>query len=64
MILIVQLLQSIKAWREVNLKNPGFAQLTLGQALFELQRFDEAKEVFTEAEEVKKILLKSRQKLG
>jgi len=32
-----------------NLKNPGFAQLTLGQALFEKEEFDEARKVFTEA---------------
>ena len=36
------------------LKNPGFAQLTLGQALFELQRFDEARDVFTVASESEK----------
>ena len=32
-----------------DLKNPGFALLTLGQALFELQRFNEARDVFTKA---------------
>lgn len=37
-----------------DLKNPGFAQLTLGQALFELQRFNEARKVFTEATKSKK----------
>jgi tetratricopeptide (TPR) repeat protein len=37
-----------------DLKNPGFAQLTLGQALFELQRFNEAREVFTQASKSKK----------
>ena len=31
-----------KGLKKGNLKNPGFAQLTLGQALFELQRFNEA----------------------
>tara|TARA_E500000075_G_scaffold19465_1_gene16247 strand:+ start:3789 stop:5390 length:1602 start_codon:yes stop_codon:yes gene_type:complete len=36
------------------LKNPGFAQLTLGQALFELERFDEARDVFTVASESEK----------
>ena len=44
------------------LKNPGFAQLTLGQALFELQRFDEAKEVFTEASESEKDTIKKQAK--
>ena len=29
-----------------NLKNKDFAQLTLGQAYFELQKFDEAREIF------------------
>ena len=37
-----------------DLKNPGFAQLTLGQALFELERFNEAREVFIEATKSKK----------
>ena len=44
------------------LKNPGFAQLTLGQALFELQRFDEAKKVFTEASESEKDTIKKQAK--
>jgi len=41
-----------------DLKNPGFAQLTLGQALFELQRFNEAREVFTQASKSKKDTVK------
>ena len=41
-----------------NLKNPGFAQLTLGQALFELQRFNEARDVFTKASKSKKDAVK------
>jgi tetratricopeptide (TPR) repeat protein len=41
-----------------NLKNPGFAQLTLGQALFELQRFNEARDVFTNASKSKKDAVK------
>ena len=38
-----------KGLKKGNLKNPGFAQLTLGQALFEKERFDEAREVFNRA---------------
>ena len=41
-----------------DLKNPGFAQLTLGQALFELQRFNEARDVFTKASKSKKDTVK------
>jgi tetratricopeptide (TPR) repeat protein len=40
------------------LKNPGFAQLTLGQALFELQRFNEARDVFTKASKSEKDAVK------
>ena len=43
-----------KGLKKGNLKNPGFAQLTLGQALFELQRFNEARDVFTKASASKK----------
>ncbi len=41
-----------------DLKNPGFAQLTLGQALFEMQRFNEAREVFNKASKSKKDTVK------
>ena len=41
-----------------DLKNPGFAQLTLGQALFELQRFNEARDVFTKASKSEKDAVK------
>ena len=47
-----------KGIKKGNLKNPGFAQLTLGQALFELQRFDEARDVFTKASQSKKDAVK------
>ncbi|MBL6693890.1 MAG: hypothetical protein O3C54_01090 [Proteobacteria bacterium] len=43
-----------KGIKKGSLKNPGFAQLTLGQALFELQRFDEARDVFTKASQSEK----------
>jgi tetratricopeptide (TPR) repeat protein len=43
-----------KGLKKGNLKNPGFAQLTLGQALFELQRFNEARDIFTKASASKK----------
>lgn len=36
------------------LKNPGYAQLTLGQAYFELGRFDDARDVFTKASQSKR----------
>ena len=42
-----------KGLKKGNLKNPGFAQLTLGQALFEKERFDEAREVFNKATQSK-----------
>ncbi len=38
-----------KGLKKGKLKNPGYAQLTLGQAYFELGRFDDAREVFTKA---------------
>ena len=41
-----------------DLKNPGFAQLTLGQSLFEMQRFNEAREVFNKASKSKKDTVK------
>ena len=47
-----------KGIKKGDLKNPGFAQLTLGQALFELQRFDEARDVFTKASQSKKDAVK------
>jgi len=40
------------------LKNPGYAQLTLGQAYFELGRFDEARDVFTKASQSKRDSIK------
>ena len=43
-----------KGLKKGKLKNPGFAQLTLGQALFELERFNEARDVFTKASASKK----------
>ncbi len=45
-----------------DLKNPGYAQLTLGQALFELQRFNEARDVFTKASKSKKDSVKKSAK--
>ena len=42
-----------KGLKKGKLKNPGFAQLTLGQALFEKERFDEAREVFNKATQSK-----------
>ena len=47
-----------KGIKKGKLKNPGFAQLTLGQALFELQRFDEARDVFTKASQSDKDAVK------
>ena len=40
-----------KGIKKGNLKNVDFAQLTLGQAYFELQRFDEAREIFKQIRE-------------
>ena len=54
----------IKGLDKGKLKNPGFAQLTLGQALFELQRFNEARDVFTNASKSKKMQLKNLQEHG
>mgnify|MGYP001267051470 CR=1 FL=1 len=48
-----------KGLKRGNLKNPGYAQLTLGQALFELQRFSEARDVFTKASKSKKEAVKN-----
>ncbi len=47
-----------KGLKRGDLKNPGYAQLTLGQALFELQRFGEARDVFTKASKSKKDAVK------
>ena len=43
-----------KGLKKGKLKNPGYAQLTLGQAYFELGRFDDAREVFTKASQSKR----------
>ena len=48
-----------KGLKRGDLKNPGYAQLTLGQALFELQRFNEARDVFTKASKSKKDSVKN-----
>jgi len=48
-----------KGLKRGSLKNPGYAQLTLGQALFELQRFNEARDVFTKASKSKKDSVKN-----
>ena len=47
-----------KGLKRGKLKNPEYAQLTLGQALFELERFDEAREVFTTASQSDKDSIK------
>ena len=43
-----------KGLKKGKLKNPGYAQLTLGQAYFELGRFDDARKVFTKASQSKR----------
>ena len=43
-----------KGLKKGKLKNPGYAQLTLGQAYFELGRFDDARDVFTKASQSKR----------
>ena len=43
-----------KGLKKGKLKNPGYAQLTLGQAYFELGRFDDARKVFNKASQSKR----------
>ena len=43
-----------KGLKKGKLKNPGYAQLTLGQAYFELGKFDDARKVFTKASQSKR----------
>ncbi len=43
-----------KGLKKGKLKNPGYAQLTLGQAYFELGKFDDAREVFNKASQSKR----------
>ena len=51
-----------KGIKKGNLKNVDFAQLTLGQAYFELQRFDEAREIFKQIRESDKESVKKSAK--
>ena len=43
-----------KGLKKGKLKNPGYAQLTLGQAYFELGKFDDARKVFNKASQSKR----------